>query len=921
MSNLEFHFNNESDYKILKEEIKRKKTVSYLGMNTVVRIVCEILVSILNDRRFSHDDKQKIVENVNSYFVSPEYKTFFTNQVSSEDLNIDKFSMGDFLGNTQTPNSKPRGKRLDFYAVYIGYAGAKGFLKRKTLYDCFLLDKLNKSDIKKILIDITLDDKEKLEIISLFSSTKPDDNTIDNLTSEKIGEIHEIVQQIGKDIKEEKHQNAEKIFLKDDPRYKILILPFKNYNTGNEDIGGIIADRLKDLNFDEELDLNIEFWLLEVDSNFHHEDARKWKEYHNADLIIFGDYLSHREITKDGDIKLKYIGSENLMHPEISIKETTQYQPVLLANLGNGDLQGNIDFLVRYFSAYFSIKKKNLDVALNKLLLLRTDNNSKYIDEQIAYIYFTKKDYKSAEKYLLNFLKFFPFPNSFYNLGQIYLKMEAYGKAIESFNNTLKIDKKYYQSIFYKGVCYAKLKNFTDAIKAFEELLKIVNPVEQAKVWVNIGSVYTEQGNYNKAINCLNNAIEIDKTDFKLWYNLGLAYQNQGEISKSIESFDNAIDINEHNFLIWENKGISHTLLKEYEKAINCFNKAIEINENSYTTWFDKGGVYVALKNYETAFNCYDKAIEINEKYALAWFTKGAISAQLEDYTSAINHYEEAIKCDENYYQAWCNLGLAYKATKKYSKAISCFDMALRIKDDDCLSWYNKAVTYEVLGSIDEAIQCFKKVTELNKNHNKAWLLLARLFNNQKRYMEAIKCYDEAIRIRPNDFQSWFNKGLCNNLTENYMKAITCFQNALNINPNYHRAWRSMEFAYESIDDIEEADKCSIMYALGVNPNDPLATFKLGVWMFWENKIDQAENIFRKAILLGETKLSIIWLAHVHLVKNEKDEAIKYYILGANKCDSKQKFKETALADYEHLEQYGINKEEYFALIDEIEKE
>ena len=103
----------------------------------------------------------------------------------------------------------------------------------------------------------------------------------------------------------------------------------------------------------------------------------------------------------------------------------------------------------------------------------------------------------------------------------------------------------------------------------------------------------------------------------------GNEYHYKGDYWKAIQCYDRALEIDENNGDIWHNKGLALHDLGKYYEAIQCHDRALEIDEKSVDVWNSKGSALYCLGMYNEAIQCYDKTLEIDEKYAYAWNNKG----------------------------------------------------------------------------------------------------------------------------------------------------------------------------------------------------------------------------------------------------------------------------------------------------------
>nr|MDO8110768.1 tetratricopeptide repeat protein [Candidatus Sigynarchaeota archaeon] len=131
--------------------------------------------------------------------------------------------------------------------------------------------------------------------------------------------------------------------------------------------------------------------------------------------------------------------------------------------------------------------------------------------------------------------------NAWNFLGVMYFRRNEIGRAIDCFNNAIKLNKKNIDAWNNLGIIQGYMRNFKDAMYFFQQALKIKKTY--ASTWNNIGMVHDRLGNFNAAIGCYTKALEIDSKHGISWLNIGIAHFNE----------------------------------KRYEDALNCCKRAIEL--------------------------------------------------------------------------------------------------------------------------------------------------------------------------------------------------------------------------------------------------------------------------------------------------------------------------------------------------------
>ena len=401
--------------------------------------------------------------------------------------------------------------------------------------------------------------------------------------------------------------------------------------------------------------------------------------------------------------------------------------------------------------------------------------------------------------------------------------------------------------------------------------------ISSDKEWTEQGSFHYSEKNYEKAIECYNEAIKINENYEYPWNGLGIVYKAQKDYEKAIQCYNEAIKINENYEYPWNGLGIVYKKQKDYEKAIQCYNEAIKINENYEYPWNGLGIVYKKQKDYEKAIQCYNEAIKINENYEYPWNGLGNVYKEQKDYEKAIQCYNKSIKINENYEYPWNGLGNVYKEQKDYEKAIQCYNEAIKINENYESPWYGLGIIYKEQKDYEKAIQCYNESIKINENYEYPWNGLGNVYKKQKDYEKAIQCYNEAIKINENNEYPWNGLGNVYKIQEDYEKAIIYYKKSFTINPKYKMPYNNLSNLCVKLDEDKKlTDYVEQLFEFNIS--DPEAyrvygNFLIDLKLFNESKeyLNSIKSFFQKARELYEVDKnnSGISLAIISLEKLE----------------------------------------------------
>jgi len=97
--------------------------------------------------------------------------------------------------------------------------------------------------------------------------------------------------------------------------------------------------------------------------------------------------------------------------------------------------------------------------------------------------------------------------------------------------------------------------------------------------WINLGNLYFDNGNYQKAIAAYTKSLELNPNNADVLTDLGIMYRRSGQPKKAVESFDKAAKVDPKNETALFNKGIvlMHDL-NDLDGAIQAWQELVKRN-------------------------------------------------------------------------------------------------------------------------------------------------------------------------------------------------------------------------------------------------------------------------------------------------------------------------------------------------------
>ncbi|HEY83263.1 MAG TPA: tetratricopeptide repeat protein [Dehalococcoidia bacterium] len=228
-------------------------------------------------------------------------------------------------------------------------------------------------------------------------------------------------------------------------------------------------------------------------------------------------------------------------------------------------------------------------------------------------------------------------------------------------------DKRVELALFYYEA--GSLEQATDQLKAALEL----DGSHQGAL-VALGDIYMEQGRYEEALEPYLKVVELNEDNplrgvsrqlEGVYYYLGVAYFNLEKPEKAIEYLEEALSIDRTDADAWYTLGATYQHTGELEKAIESFKQAVRFVPNF-------------AEAYQGLAQCYKKT----GQEGLARYAEAMVSYSSGATGKAVRQLEEVVAIMPDLADAYLGLGLAYEKEGQIEKAISAYQQALNLDPD-----------------------------------------------------------------------------------------------------------------------------------------------------------------------------------------------------------------------------------------------
>ncbi len=408
--------------------------------------------------------------------------------------------------------------------------------------------------------------------------------------------------------------------------------------------------------------------------------------------------------------------------------------------------------------------------------------------------------------------------------GESLMNYGRYSEAIECFSKIthVELEDVYKWDITHPlvltGNCHIKLEQYSKAIESYNQYIKLVNILdsniqekqeEDEAYWYNghymddNDSLHAETNVYEQIGDCYKELNQHDDA-IKFYQQAGDYYYEENKYSEAILCYEKSISLDTTYTDAYQDLINCYDTLNNNLEVVNCYERLIANNPDDEKVYKGAGDYYYNGKNYSEAIKFYEKSIKINPKYTDVYYNLVNCFFALEMDSKIKDCYTELIKNNPDDNEANERVGNYYLELKQYSKAIVFFqksnaytklgDCCIKMKRyPEAIESYKHIVKWNVENIYQNCNHNINEYLYLTTSVDKAdvYERLGLCFRKLKKYSESFICYENAA--------SYYIKENGDNWKECIFKATLCYLNLSEINPNDSQLYRNVSSIYTNI--------------------------------------------------------------------------------------------------------------------------
>lgn len=269
------------------------------------------------------------------------------------------------------------------------------------------------------------------------------------------------------------------------------------------------------------------------------------------------------------------------------------------------------------------------------------------------------------------------------------------------------------------------------------------------------GTVYSEQGLWNKAMQAWEEAWNLSPANGSIQQGLAGSYESAGEYfftqnyyKEALEQYELSLKVMPDKPSVWVNLGDLSSAVGEPQRAILLYEKALKLDELNPFLMYKIARIYREQGNYTKSLEYLNRAIEIYPDYSLGYIDRGYVYSKQFEYDEAINDYNRALalKQARSKFLGYLYRGWAYYNKGNLRQSIRDYTIAIKIKPT-AEAYDLRAISNIALKQYKDALKDANQTLKLQEDYDMAYYHRGQALAGLGKKSEAIYNYEKYLSI------------------------------------------------------------------------------------------------------------------------------------------------------------------------------
>ena len=254
-----------------------------------------------------------------------------------------------------------------------------------------------------------------------------------------------------------------------------------------------------------------------------------------------------------------------------------------------------------------------------------------------------------------------------------------------------------------------------------------------------------------------------------------------------------------------------HLRLGRISLGLADLNLALKADSNHAPAWSAKADALYLNQAFEPCIEHLDACLEVAPSHLPCLIRRAEMHIHLGQHPEAFAHLNDVLRQDALNHEAYWMKGMIYRDQGNVANAKSSFQTAVEVNPDFFDGYI--ALGLALAAENDTlAIGYYTTAMALNPNsveakYNLAYFLQRRQPTSRPFLLRALSLYRDILKLDSQNATAAFNQGYIHlEHFQQYDSAVVHFTRAIEALPYYHQAFYNRGLAYESLDNLTQAE-------------------------------------------------------------------------------------------------------------------
>lgn len=439
-----------------------------------------------------------------------------------------------------------------------------------------------------------------------------------------------------------------------------------------------------------------------------------------------------------------------------------------------------------------------------------------------------------------------------------FVALEDYNKAVDIFNNIVKIDPNNAPAMYQLGKIFANHGQIGDAL-AYSEKAASIDPGNRDYQQQYAGILqYSGQG--RKAVDVYLGMIKNEIGDEDTYYQLAATYEKLGDRQQAVSTLlDLHKIIGDDEQVMFEIQRL-YAAVEQYNNAISWLQKLIKQNPDNtlylryLSDYYDRNG------QPELAEKTFNDLLAIDPSNTDFQFRKASMQQKAGEYADYVNTMNNAFANPDGnidtkiFYLVLFIDSIGRPEFKTKDLVFNWSKLLVEAHPDDAKSYAMRGDFLYYDEQLQSAANVYNKSIALRNDVYDVWLKLFYIYSDLHKSDSLALVSNMAIELYPNQPLSYYFAGIAANQQDKFEDAVKVLRRGLPLTISNidlrSGMFSALGDAYNELKKYPESDD-SFENALNLNPNDVYALNNYAYYLsLRKEKLERAAELAKKATTL-----------------------------------------------------------------------